>query len=212
MSLSSLYRLHLSFKIRALSGWQLLSTSLVSFPDGAVVKNLPANTRNAKDAGSIPGSRRSPGGGNGYSLQYSCLENSMNRGAWWAAVDGVAKSQTRLSAWAYTYSHTLVNCVTSKQDEEVQGSGKWSEVTCPRYQVRSGRPLVTSLCMTALWYQQTKLPLPLRREGHSSLQGGTVWRVKRGEDCSIHPPFQLHTPVQNLTAWISGPFPLCSAV
>ena len=90
--------------------------------------------------------------------------------------------------------------------------GQGSEGTCPRYQVRSGRPLVTSLCMTALLYQQMKSPLPSRQEGHSCLQGGTMWRVKRGEDCSIHPPFQLHTPVHNLTAWISGPFPLCSAV
>ena len=81
---------------RTLSGWQLLSTSLVSFPGDAVVKNLPANARNTKDAGSIPGSGRSPGGGNGYLLQYSCLENAMDRGAWWAAVHGVAKSQARV--------------------------------------------------------------------------------------------------------------------
>ena len=46
---------------------------------------------NAGDKGSIPGSRRSPGGGNGYPLQYTCLENSMDRGAWQAAVHGVAK-------------------------------------------------------------------------------------------------------------------------
>ena len=45
----------------------------------------------------IPGSGRSPGGGNGNPLWYSCLENSMDRGAWWAMVDGVAKSQTRQS-------------------------------------------------------------------------------------------------------------------
>ena len=49
------------------------------------------------DAGSIPGSERSPGEENGYPLQYSCLENSMDGGAWWAAVHGVAKSQTQLS-------------------------------------------------------------------------------------------------------------------
>ena len=52
---------------------------------------------NAGDLGSIPGSERSPGGGHGNPLQSSCLENSMNRGAWWATVCGVTKSQTRLS-------------------------------------------------------------------------------------------------------------------
>ena len=51
------------------------------FPGGSVVKNLPANTGNAGDTGSSPGSGRSPGGGNGNPLQYSCLENPMNRGA-----------------------------------------------------------------------------------------------------------------------------------
>ena len=67
------------------------------FPGGSVVKNLPANTGNAGDTGSIPGSGRSPGGGNGNPLQYSCLEIPMNRGDWWVSVHGVAKSQTRLS-------------------------------------------------------------------------------------------------------------------
>ena len=52
---------------------------------------------NAGDPGSIPGSGRSPGEGNGNALQSSCLENPMDGGAWWAAVHGVAKSQTRLS-------------------------------------------------------------------------------------------------------------------
>ena len=51
----------------------------------------------AGDPGSISGSGRSPGEGNGYLLQHSCLENSMDRGAWWAIVHGVTKSQIRLS-------------------------------------------------------------------------------------------------------------------
>ena len=51
----------------------------------------------ARDAGSTPGSGRSPGEGNGDPLQYSCLENPMDRGAWWATVRGDAKSHTRLS-------------------------------------------------------------------------------------------------------------------
>ena len=59
-----------------------------------MVKNPPAD---AGDVGSIPGSGRSPGAGNGTPLQYSHLENPMDRGAWGATVHGVAKSQTRLS-------------------------------------------------------------------------------------------------------------------
>ena len=61
-----------------------------------VVKNLPANAGDVREAGSIPGLGRSPGGGNGNPLQYSCLENPMDRGALWATVHRVAKSQTRL--------------------------------------------------------------------------------------------------------------------
>ena len=53
---------------------------------------------NAGDLGLIPGSGRYPGEGNSNPLQYSCLENSMDRGAWWAVVHGVAKSQTQLSS------------------------------------------------------------------------------------------------------------------
>ena len=56
-----------------------------------MVKNPPAN---AGDAGLVPGSGRSPGEGNGNPLQYSCLENPMGRGAWWATVHGVAESDT----------------------------------------------------------------------------------------------------------------------
>ena len=60
-------------------------------PGGSRVKNQPAN---AGDKGSIPGSKRSPGEENGNPLQYSCLENSMDRGAWWAIVHRVAEADT----------------------------------------------------------------------------------------------------------------------
>ena len=60
---------------------------------------------NAGDPDLIPGSRRSPEEGNGYPVQYSCLENSMDRGAWWATVHGVAKSQTWLK-WLSMHTHT----------------------------------------------------------------------------------------------------------
>ena len=71
----------------------------MGFPDGVVVKDLPGNAGDTRDMGLIPGLGRSPGGGHGNPLQYSCLENSMDRGAWRAiGVRQLAKSQTRLSA------------------------------------------------------------------------------------------------------------------
>ena len=62
-----------------------------------VVKNPPANSGDITDAAVILGSGRSPGEGNGYPLQFSCLENYMDRGVWWITVHGVAKNQTGLS-------------------------------------------------------------------------------------------------------------------
>ena len=67
-----------------------------------VVKNLPVNAGHLRDVGSIPGLAKSPGEGNGNPLQYSCGENPMDRGAWWATVYGVAKSQTWLK-WLSTH-------------------------------------------------------------------------------------------------------------
>ena len=68
--------------------------SYLGFPGDPAVKNPPVHSG---DTGSIPGSGRPPREGNGNPLQYSCLENPTDRGAWRAAVHGVAKSQTRLS-------------------------------------------------------------------------------------------------------------------
>ena len=61
-----------------------------------VVNNPPASAGDVRVVGSVPGSDRSPGGRRGNPLRYSCLENPMDRGAWWSAVHGVAKNQTRL--------------------------------------------------------------------------------------------------------------------
>ena len=66
------------------------------FPGGTVVKNPSANAGDTGDVGSISELGRSPGGEHGNPLQYSCLENLMDRGAWWAMVHGVAKSWTQL--------------------------------------------------------------------------------------------------------------------
>ena len=69
------------------------------FPDGSDGKESP---HNAGDLGSVPGLGRSPGGGHGDPLQYSCLKNSMDRAAWQATVHGVAKSQTQLKRLSAT--------------------------------------------------------------------------------------------------------------
>ena len=78
------------FKVFKILGWGRGG----ALPGGEVVKNPSANARHAREVGSIPGSRRSPGKENGNLLQYSCLENFTDRGAWPATVHGVTKSQT----------------------------------------------------------------------------------------------------------------------
>ena len=79
----------------------LHNTELIQFMTGAsqvapVVKRPLASAGDISDVGLIPGLTRSPGGGHGIPLQYSCLENPVDRGAWWIIAHGVAKSQTRL--------------------------------------------------------------------------------------------------------------------
>ena len=69
----------------------------LDFPGGSVVKNLPASAGDTGDTGSIPGLGRFPGGGNGNPLQYSCLENPMDRGDWQSTVHRVSNSRKPLS-------------------------------------------------------------------------------------------------------------------
>ena len=66
----------------------------MGFPGGSVVKNLPSNAGDTRNVGAITGWGRSPGEGNGYPLEYSCLENSMDGGAWWNILHGVTESDT----------------------------------------------------------------------------------------------------------------------
>ena len=81
----------------------------MGFLGGLVLKNLAANARDTRDKGLIPGWERSPGGGNGNPLQFSCLENPMDRGTSWATVHGITKSQTRLSNFHFNSLHFFVN-------------------------------------------------------------------------------------------------------
>ena len=77
-----------------------------------MVKNPPANAGDLRDSGSIPGSGRSPGEGHSNPLQYSCLQNPMDRGAWRAIVHGAAKSRTQLSDFqSLTHAYTGASLV-----------------------------------------------------------------------------------------------------
>ena len=93
------------------------------FPGGSEVK---ASAPNAGGLGSIPGSRRSPGERNGNPFQYSCLENPMDGGAWWATVHGVAKSRTRLSDFALPYLFIIGDWNAKVGSQETSGvTGKF---------------------------------------------------------------------------------------
>ena len=81
--------------------------TILGFPGGSEDK---ASAYNAGDLGSIPGLGRSPGEGNGNPLQYSCLENPTDGGAWWATVHRVSKSWTRLSDFTHSLTHSLTLC------------------------------------------------------------------------------------------------------
>ena len=74
--------------------WILAGTTPRGLPDGSAGKESACNAGDTGDVGSIPGLGRSPGGGNGNPLQYSCLKNAMDRGAWWATACGIAESDT----------------------------------------------------------------------------------------------------------------------
>ena len=71
-----------------------------------MIKNLLANAGDLRNVGSIPGSGRSPGGGHGNPLEYSCLENPMDRGVWWATGHGVAKSWTQTEQLKHASTHS----------------------------------------------------------------------------------------------------------
>ena len=80
----------------------------LGFLGGVAVKNLPANAEDTRNVGLIPGLGRSPGVGNGNPLQYSCLENSMDRGVWWPTVHGITKSHMTECMDTHTHTHTHI--------------------------------------------------------------------------------------------------------
>ena len=119
-----------------MSMWQFLSALnmylLNDFPDGTVAKNPPANagvSGDTRDTVLIPGSGRSSGVGNGNPRQYSCPENTTDRGAWWATDYGVAKSQTWLSDWAHAHTHTYTHTHTHMTEQRVKSCPEGWEKT-----------------------------------------------------------------------------------
>ena len=89
-----------------------------------VVENLPANAGDIRDGGSIPGLERSPGGGYGNPLQYSCVENPMDRGSWQATVHRVTKSQTRLKRLS-----THIQQRNENRNSNIRHTFNWKLVT-----------------------------------------------------------------------------------
>ena len=105
----------------------------MGFPVALAVKDLPAKEEDVRDTVSIPGLGGSPGGENGTPLQYSCLANPMDGGAWWAAVHGVARSRTRLSDFTFTFTFHIGEgngnpLQYSYQENPRDGGGWWAAV------------------------------------------------------------------------------------
>ena len=124
---------------------------LLSFPGGSDGK---VSACNVGDPGSIPGLGRSPGGGNGNPLQYSCLENPMDGGAWQATVHGVAKSRTRLS----DFTHKLSKGHSGKSDHFPNNKFKVLHLTFIFHTIRRKfRGEVTSWTMTSFKFSSLKL-------------------------------------------------------
>ena len=124
-------------------------TELKASPCGTVVKNLPAN---AGDASSIPGSGRSPGVENGNPFQYSCLENPMDKRAWWATAHGVTKSRTQLSI----HTHIWSMLKTGRLPILSHFSGQNNSQSQPRFKVwrNSLHLLIEWITKSHTWYRK----------------------------------------------------------
>ena len=140
-----------------------------------MLKNPLANSGDIRNRSSIPGSGRSPGDGNGNPLQYSCLENPRDRGAWWATVHGVPKSQAWLSDFTFTfYFHALEKEMATH-----------SSVLAWRIPGEGETGGLLSRGSHRVWHDWSDLAaaaasiLPGKSHGQRSLAGYSPWDYKR---------------------------------
>ena len=137
-------------KTKEIRKTSLLFKPTLGSPGGTVVNNLPSNAGYTRDTGSIPGLGRSPGVGNGNPLQYSCLENSMDRGVWQATFYGVANKGTQLSMHmgACMHTHTHSHSLHPYWSVSLLWSSEWKAV---QFQFRA----TMFPCNDAMWMIQT---------------------------------------------------------
>ena len=147
-----------------------------------MVKNLPANAGDIRDAGSIPGLGRSPGQGHGNPLQYSCLENPMDRGAWWASCSSWGHTESDMTernrSKPSTGARAKVFAMACKALGFPGGTrGKESACQCRRHKRRRFDPWVGKIPWRRVW-QPT--PVFLSGESHEqrSLAGYSPWGHK----------------------------------
>ena len=146
----------------------------MGFPSGSGVKNLPAKAGD-RDVGLIPGLRRFPGGGNGNPIQYSRLEKSMDREAWWAVVHGVLNSWTRLSNWTCMYTQNLqrmIKVLSLSFHSNAVGGAKNNKQTSPccnisekqmlRWKIQQSEGMARDRCPWSPSDNQMKPPLGKR--------------------------------------------------
>ena len=158
-------------------------TQLYGVPASTVIKSLPAN---AGDMGSISGLGRSPRVGNGNPLQWSCLETSMDRGAWRAAVHGVAKSWTWLRDWtelSWAGNHASISLLSFI----VSHSVTW----CPEWQLVPQKGLDTDHVAWEVCFPQTCFIVRGRGHELAREQEGTNQRTRK----EVLLPFQWLSPL-----------------
>ena len=170
------------------------------------VKNLAANARDTRDLGSVPGSGRSPGKGNGNPLQYSCLENAMDRGAWWATVMGPQRVRYRLSGWTQWWItsglsqwHHRVGSRNKVWGLPRWCSGKESAYQCRRCKRCMFNSWVRKIPLRRKW-QATPAFLPGESHEQRSLVDCSSWGCKGDmtEHIEYFSNFIIHNQIQNV--------------